>query len=291
LDCSASSRAVCSAAALPLGKNTVVSGRISSAKFPTSPNSRPSARRRSATSAARPWVIELFKTLTFSGAAGAAGAAAGASSPVDAPLAFSASARSASSCSDLACGLSLSASACASPASSPGISVDCSAVSAPTVPGSCSLESLVCSAACSELSSWVKAYSAHRPNMTATAMSTIAKPRSGNVVAVAPAPADWLVSCPELSTVSLVTPVTLVVGGRVFVRGTPNFFAFSTFSKQPFYQHRVIGQGCWKLHNHVEALMVTHRRNIQLSANRFFFQRNGFGRVGLKIQNLLIEGA
>src|SRR5699024_11360473 len=95
--------------------------------------------------------------------------------------------------------------------------------------------------------------------MTATAMSTIAKPRSGNVVAVAPAPApapasaDWLASFPELSTVSLVTPVTLVIFRRVFVRGTPNFFALYTFYQKPFHLNWVISQYLCQLHAHVQA--------------------------------------
>src|SRR5699024_8361218 len=104
--------------------------------------------------------------------------------------------------------------------------------------------------------------------MTATAIRTIAKPRSGNVVpAAAPLSADWVASFSELSTVSLVTPVTLVFLVGVSVRGAPNFFAFSTFSQQPLDQHGVIRKRGRQIDNHVEPLVIAHRGNIQLGAN------------------------
>src|SRR5699024_2011363 len=98
--------------------------------------------------------------------------------------------------------------------------------------------------------------------MTATAIRTIAKPRSGNVVpAAAPLSADWVASFSELSTVSLAPPVTLVFLVGVSVRGAPNFFAFSTFSQQTLSHHGVIRYRSGQFDNHVHTLMVAHRRN------------------------------
>lgn len=73
--------------------------------------------------------------------------------------------------------------------------------------------------------------------------------------------------------------------------GTPNILAFSAFSQQAFHQHRVISQRCRQFDDDVEPLVVAHRRNIQLSADSFFFQGDGFRCARLKVKDLLIYRA
>src|SRR5699024_6950321 len=110
--------------------------------------------------------------------------------------------------------------------------------------------------------------------MTATAIRTIAKPRSGNVVpAAAPLSADWVASSSELSRDLLVSLVRLLLLVGVSVRAASNFFGCCTFSQQPLDLHGVIRQRGCQIDNHVEQFVIAHRGNNQLGANRFFLQR------------------